>query len=101
MPENDMEDMVALKIIPQLSLEKPRIYANFCVVRHSQVDFSLDFYDVNVTEEQIVEEEGEKKARVPVQVSIALPPRIIPLLIKALQKNYELYQERFMKEEEE
>jgi hypothetical protein len=84
---------VQVNIIPTKETQSERIYANFLSVNHGPFDFTLTFCDTQPPADQEeakkVVKEGVIKA--PVQIEIAVPVDLIPLIIDALNTNYEDY----------
>ena len=76
----------------------PRFYANFCVVRHTPVDFNIEFCEIAALHEDELQElaqASEKIIRVPVRVEVVWPAAMMPTLIEMFQTNYEKFGENF------
>ncbi len=90
------EKTVKVTIVPYEKEIKDRIYSNYVVVRHTQVDFSMEFCEITpANEEEIKEVERTKQIRAYVRTKIALPTKLIPSLIQALEDNYKKYEQKF------
>jgi hypothetical protein len=85
-------------IVPYEKEVKDRIYSNYVVIRHTPYDFSLEFCEIPpATEEESKELERTKQVKAYVRAKIALPVKIIPSLILALDDNYKKYEKKFEK----
>jgi len=96
-----MEKRLKLKIIN--AEEKSRIYSNFVIINHSPADFTLDFCEIYpIYGEEIlkkIEESGEIEAIS--KVRIVMSPPAIKAFLNALKENYENFEKKYQKTEEE
>lgn len=87
MSESTKGKIITPKFVPDPALSKSnRVYANYVLVRHTGIDFTISFIDVPPpTEEQIKLAKKGATIPVPVQCDVVVPNDLIPRLIKALQ----------------
>jgi len=90
------EKAMTVAIIPYEEEIKDRIYCNYVVIRHTQLDFSMEFCEIlPATEKEIKELEKTKQVKAHVRTKIVLPIKLIPSLIQALADNYKKYEQKF------
>jgi hypothetical protein len=83
-------------IVPDESVEVPRVYANFCAIQNSPFDFTLTFCEMQpLNERQVREAQTTHTVKAPVRARLAIPAQMVPGLIAALQDNFRLYQQSF------
>jgi Protein of unknown function (DUF3467) len=83
-------------IVPDESVEVPRVYSNFCAIQNSPFDFTLTFCEMlPPTEKQLREAQSTHVVSAPVRARLAVPVQMVPGLIAALQDNFRLYQQSF------
>lgn len=92
MSETTKGKNITPKFVPSTELQSSRVYANYVLVRHTGLDFTLSFMDVPPpTEEQVKLVEKGVTIPVPVQCDLVLPNELIPSFIHALQEQYEKF----------
>jgi hypothetical protein len=81
-------------IVPDDTLDVPRVYANFCAISHTPFDFTLSFCEVlPLSERDIHEAEAQHVVKAPVRAKIAVPLQMVPTLITALQEHMRVFSE--------
>jgi len=109
MPEKPKKDEIIerydFKPVPDMENAPPRVYANGAMIIHSNIDFTLVFYDSapplggKVSDLEKVDE-NTFKLEAPVVARIVLTPSIMELVVEAMQKNLQRYKELVVKGDE-
>lgn len=87
---------VDFTIVPDDTLDVPRVYSNFCAIQNSPFDFTLTFCEMQPpTERQLREAQSSHQVKAPVRARLVIPVQMVPGLIGALQDNFRLYQQSF------
>jgi hypothetical protein len=93
----DEKKSIDFTIVPDETGEPlPRVYANFCTIEHSPLDFTLTFCDMGpFRARELHEAQVSHTVRAPVKARLVVPVPLIPGLIAALQENFRRHQDSF------
>jgi hypothetical protein len=84
---------IQVKIIPdpEMSLNYPRLYANYAAIQSSPFDFTIRFCDALPIFNPPNKGTGILENKIPIVAEIVLPVNIVPSLINAMQVHYDQY----------
>jgi hypothetical protein len=81
-------------IVPDVTGDETRTYANFCAIAHTPFDFTLTFCEVMPLSEKDVREAGpERIVRAPVRAQVVVSVQFVETLIGMLQEHMRIYTE--------
>lgn len=82
-------------IAPAEADAQPRVYSNFCAIRHTPFDMTLSFCEVlPLTERDLQRAEAEHVVSAPVRANIVIPLQMVPNLIAALQERLRAFSDQ-------
>jgi hypothetical protein len=92
MAEKPNEKEITVDFIPSLEPKLGKVYVNFAQVSHSPWDFTIKFCiappGVDIPR---LHKSGEKYIELPNIVELIVGPDFVPLIIAALQENYDKF----------
>ena len=95
---SNTKKIVNPKFVPDDTKKSSRVYSNYVSITHTGLDFTLNFLDVPPPNKENIEEYNKgKNIKAPLQCSVVVPNALIPLLINALNKQYEKFQKNTTK----
>jgi len=93
MSEIESKSGMEVILVPSNEIPVDRVYSNYVEIGQSPYDFTLKFCDATAIKNIDELEKNEGKHFIPVVANIAIPFRVVPSLIKALESQYKIYQD--------
>lgn len=96
-PKSGKEELSPIEVIiqPDAGLHTERIYANYVDVIHSPFDFTLRFCDMPPIRDFDEHKKNQGKLQVPIVSEIAIPAKLVPDLIGALEKQLVVFEDAY------
>lgn len=85
-------ETITVEIIPSMEPKLGRVYSNYVQISHSALDFTIRFGDMPPGVD-VKNLKRANKVTIPNVVEVVVVPELIPMVIKALETNYQRYLE--------